>query len=56
MCIRDSFYIIYAGSGMKEADGLCKGASPEEGLFGTTIQSMVDNGHVWYGSTLAELA
>ncbi len=50
------FYIIYAGSGLKEADGLCKGASLEEGLFGTTVQSMVDNGHVWYGSTLAELA
>ena len=50
------FYIIYAGSGLHEADGLCKGASLEGGLFGTTIQSMVDNGHVWYGSTLAELA
>ena len=24
------FYIIYAGSGLKEADGLCKGASLEE--------------------------
>ena len=50
------FYIIYAGSGTQEADGLCKGTSLDAGLFGTTVQSMVDNGHVWYGSTLAELA
>lgn len=50
------FYIIYAGSGSQEADGKCKGASLEQPMFGTTIQSMVDNGHVWYGSTLAELA
>ncbi len=50
------FYIIYAGSGAQEADGKCKGASLDQAMFGTTIQSMVDNGHVWYGSTLAELA
>lgn len=50
------FYIIYAGSGSQEADGKCKGASLEQPMFGTTIQSMIDNGHVWYGSTLAELA
>lgn len=49
------FYILYAGSGSEE-DGLCKGASLEQSMFGTTIQTMVDNGHVWYGSTLAELA
>lgn len=50
------FYIIYAGSGLQEEDGLCKGATLESSLFGTTVQQMVDNGHVWYGSTLAELA
>jgi flavocytochrome c len=50
------FYIIYAGSGLKEEDGKCKGATLDSSLFGTTVQSMVDNGHVWYGSTLAELA
>lgn len=50
------FYIIYAGSGLKEEDGLCKGTSLDAALFGTTVQSMVDNGHVWYGSTLKELA
>ena len=49
------FYIIYAGSGTNE-NGELTGASLEDGLFGTTVQSMVDNGHVWYGSTLAELA
>ncbi len=48
------FYIIYAGRAGE--DGTCKGTNMEDGLFGTTVQSMVDNGHVWYGSTLAELA
>lgn len=48
------FYIIYAGSGTNE-NGELTGATLEDGLFGTTVQSMVDNGHVWYGSTLAEL-
>lgn len=50
------FYILYAGSGLQEEDGLCKGASLDMQMFGTTLQTMVDNGHVWYGSTLAELA
>lgn len=50
------FYIIYAGSGMKEEDGKCKGASLDGSMFGTSLQDMVDNGHIWYGSTLAELA
>lgn len=49
------FYIIYAGTVPGE-NGLLQGASLEDSLFGTTVQSMVDNGHVWYGSTLAELA
>lgn len=48
------FYIIYAGP--IGEDGLAKGANPESSLFGTSVQQMVDNGHVWYGSTLAELA
>lgn len=48
------FYIIYAGTAGE--DGLLKGASLDQSMFGTTIQDMVDNGHVWYGSTLAELA
>lgn len=49
------FYIIYAGNETNE-NGMLTGASLDNALFGTTIQSMVDNGHVWYGSTLAELA
>ena len=48
------FYIIYAGKAGD--DGLLKGASLEDSMFGTSIQDMVDNGHVWYGSTLAEVA
>ena len=48
------FYILYAGSG--DEDGLCKGADPTMKMFGTSLQTMIDNGHVWYGSTLAELA
>ena len=48
------FYIIYAG--VAGEDGLLKGASLDQAMFGTTIQDMVDNGHVWYGDTLAELA
>lgn len=48
------FYIIYAGSTTNE-DGKLTGATLDQSLFGTTVQSMVDNGHVWYGSTLAEL-
>ena len=51
------FYIIYAGSGLRSGDGVCKGVDPTSpGMGGTTVQQMVDNGHVWYGSTLAELA
>lgn len=49
------FYIIYAGA-VSADDGMCKGVALEASLFGTSVQSMVDNGHVWYGSTLAELA
>lgn len=46
------FYIIYAGSETNE-NGELLGASLDNTLFGTTVQNMVDNGHVWYGSTLA---
>ena len=49
------FYIIYAGKDVNE-NGELQGATLEDCLFGTTVQSMVDNGHVWYGSTLKELA
>lgn len=49
------FYIIYAGSETNE-NGELLGASLDNTLFGTTVQNMVDNHHVWYGSTLAELA
>ena len=49
------FYIIYAGKDVNE-NGELQGATLEDSLFGTTVQSMVDNGHVWYGSTLKELA
>ena len=48
------FYIIYAGSETNE-NGELTGATTDQSLFGTTVQSMIDNGHVWYGSTLAEL-
>ncbi len=50
------FYIIYAGSGMDSEDGKCKGCDPTASLFGNTVENMVNNGHIWYGSTLAELA
>lgn len=50
------FYIIYAGVTPDENDGLLKGATMEDGLFGNTVQKMVDNGHVWYGETLEDLA
>lgn len=49
------FYIIYAGAD-EDGDGLLDGATMESGLFGNTVQGMLDNGHVWYGSTLEELA
>ena len=56
LALEDSiFYIIYAGS-VDEETGMCEGASLDQSLFGTTVQSMVDNGHIWYGSTLEELA
>ena len=46
------FYIIYAGRGDP--------GNPSKLLTGTTkdarLAPMVDGGHVWYGSTLAELA
>lgn len=48
------FYIIYAGKTTND-NGELTGATTEDALFGTTVQSMIDNGHVWYGSTLAEL-
>ena len=50
------FYIIYAGSGMGTEDGKCKGASLDSVMWGSTGHEMVANGHIWYGSTLAELA
>ncbi|SDZ88559.1 flavocytochrome c [Oribacterium sp. KHPX15] len=48
------FYIIYAGS--SKDTGKCEGADPSSSLFGNTVEHMVETGHVWYGSTLAELA
>ena len=48
------FYIIYAGKTTND-NGELLGATTDESLFGTTVQSMIDNKHVWYGSTLAEL-
>lgn len=48
------FYIIYAGKTTND-NGELTGATTEDALFGTSVQSMIDNGHVWYGSTLAEL-
>lgn len=50
------FYILFAGSGYATESGKAEGASLESSIFGTTVQSMVDNGHVWYGSTLKDLA
>ena len=51
------FYIIYAGSAVR-GKGLktVKGVSIDENQFGTTIREKVDNGHVFFGSTLKELA
>ncbi len=49
------FYIIYAGSTYGE-NGMLQGTSLENAGFGGTIASMVENGHIWYGETLAELA
>ena len=49
------FYIIYAGT-PDETTGMCEGAAFSGNQFGTSVESMVNNGHIWYGSTLAELA
>ena len=46
------FYIIYAGMVDPET-GMCEGADPTQSLFGNTVENMVNNGHIWYGSTLA---
>ncbi len=49
------FYIIYAGPA--DENGVCKGASYDEAAtFGAVPASLVEGGHIWYGSTLAELA
>ena len=49
------FYIIYAGMVDPET-GMCEGADGTHSLFGNTVENMLNNGHIWYGSTLAELA
>ena len=49
------FYIIYAGNTYGE-NGMLQGATLENGGFGGTIATMVENGHIWYGETLAEVA
>ncbi len=49
------FYIICAGFAPGD-DGKLKGMDPNAGgMFGASLMDMVNNGHVWYGSTLAEL-
>lgn len=49
------FYIIYAGP--TDENGVCKGMSYDEtATFGAVPSKLVENGHIWYGSTLAELA
>ncbi len=50
------FYIVYAGTGIGKEDPVCKGADPNASLFGNKIKDMVENGHIWYGSTLKELS
>lgn len=50
------FYILYAGTNRGKNDSKVKGAKYDEALFGSNIKSMVENGHIFYGSTLAELA
>ena len=49
------FYIIYAGSGRPE-DGKCEGVKLDDKAFGGTVQNFIDNGHIFYGSNLKELA
>ncbi|MCR5288960.1 MAG: FAD-dependent oxidoreductase [Treponema sp.] len=51
------FYIIYAGSAVRgKGEKTVKGVNIDENQFGTTIREKVDNGHVFFGSTLKELA
>ena len=51
------FYIIYAGSAVRgKGAKTVKGVSIDENQFGTTIREKVENGHVFFGSTLKELA
>lgn len=51
------FYIVSAGSSMKSPTGKAEGVSLDTPfMHGATIQDMVEGGHVWYGSTLKELA
>ena len=50
------FYIIYAGSAMREGKDKCQGASYTAGGMGGTVQAMVEGGHIWYGKDLKELA
>ena len=49
------FYIIYAGSVNPET-GMCEGVEGAAAMRGTTPIAMAEAGHIWYGSTLAELA
>lgn len=49
------FYIIYAGPA--DENGVCKGAPYDEAAtFGAVPADLVEGGHIWYGSTLAQLA
>lgn len=49
------FYIIYAGP--SDENGVCKGVGYDDAAtFGATVSNLVEGGHIWYGSTLAELA
>lgn len=50
------FYILYAGHGKDGKDGVCQGTSLDDVAMGKKIKDLVDNGDVWYGSTLEELA
>nr|MCR4777465.1 FAD-dependent oxidoreductase [Lachnospiraceae bacterium] len=49
------FYIICAGY-VPNDKGMLTGINPDDGaMFGTAYRDMIDNHHVWWGSTLAEL-
>lgn len=49
------FYIIYAGQ--SDENGVCKGVGYDEAAtFGANVAALAEGGHIWYGSTLAELA